>query len=182
MKATAARTKRPEVSRSFDPGEDPNTRQVQSALTDFDRLVWEAERIWGVDRLPYLVSDELRQKWWGGIDRLNQAIRDNEPVMVRALVKNMIKGLAMLIAAAEQAGQLPLTPDIWETPLADGRVLRLVRGNPENSYRTDDRNVLVWSLEEVARLVGQNDVINRAKELFPGAVISAVRQSDVGVL
>jgi len=64
---------------------------VQCALEEFDRHNWEAERIWGVDRLPSLVSIETRLCWWQGRAMLDTAIRDNNAIMVTALVENMVK-------------------------------------------------------------------------------------------
>jgi len=46
---------------------------MQSVLWDYDHKIIEVEKVWGVDRLPYLVSDETRRKWWRAVDALNQA-------------------------------------------------------------------------------------------------------------
>jgi hypothetical protein len=156
------------------PGEP--SLAVQSAIEDYDRQIWEAERIWGVDRLPSLVSDDTRQRWWTGIAMLNTAIRDNNAVMVKALVDNMIVGLQKMILEAETAGYKPLAPDIWEAPLSDGRVLQIVRNFPIGSYQPDNRNLLVWPLEDVARLIEHQEAINTVKKIFPGATITDIRE------
>ena len=154
---------------------DESSLAVQSAVQGYDRHIWEAERTWGVDRLPSLVSDDTRQRWWTGVGMLNTAIRDNNAVMVKALVDNMIVGLQKMISEAEAAGYGPLAPDIWESALSDGRVLRLVRSFPGPSYQPDGRDVILWTLEDVARLVDKQDAINKIKEMFPGAEITDVR-------
>ena len=154
---------------------DEPSLAVQSAVQGYDRHIWEAERTWGVDRLPSLVSDDTRQRWWTGVGMLNTAIRDNNAVMVKALVDNMIVGLQKMISEAEDAGYGPLAPDIWESALSDGRVLRLVRSFPGPSYQPDGRDVILWTLEDVARLVDKQDAINKIKEMFPGAEITDVR-------
>ncbi len=151
------------------------TLAVQCALEEFDRHNWEAERIWGVDRLPSLISIETRLSWWQGRAMLDTAIRDNNAVMVTALVENMVKGMHQMITEAEAAGYAPLSPDIWEAPLSDGRILQIVRTFPAACYQPDDRNVLLWTIEDVARMVDQHDAINMIKDAFPGATITDVR-------
>lgn len=154
---------------------DEPSMAVQSAVEGYDRHIWEVERIWGVDRLPSLVSDDTRQRWWTGVSMLNTAIRDNNVVMVSAIVDNMLVGLQQMVAEAKAAGYGPLDPDIWEAPLLDGRILRLVRSFPSSSCVPDNRDVILWTLEDVARMVEKQESINLIKQIFPGAEISDVR-------
>ena len=106
---------------------------------------------------------------------LNTAIRDNNAVMVSAIVDNMLVGLQQMVAEAKAAGYGPLDPDIWEAPLLDGRILRLVRSFPSSSCVPDNRDVILWTLEDVARMVEKQESINLIKQIFPGAEISDVR-------
>ncbi len=46
---------------------------------------------------------------------------------------------------------------------------------------TDERDVVVWSLEEVARMVEANSFVNRVKEVFPGAAVTNVKPAP-GIL
>lgn len=167
--------------RLFNPtlATDLVARKVEAAVWDFDREIKKAEADWGVDRLPYLVDAKRREAWWAGMEDLNQAIMANDPELVRQNVDNMTIGICMLIKAAEKAGEMPLVADQWETPLKDGRVLRIVRCWPENSCRFDDaRGVVVWTLEEVARIIEDKFVVNAVKEAWPGAVVTAVRNTS----
>jgi len=159
---------------------DEPSLAVQSAVEGYDRHIWETERIWGVDRLPSLVSNDTRQRWWTGVAMLDSSIRDNNAVMVSAIVDNLIIGLQKMVAEAEAAGYGPLEPDIWEAPLSDGRVLCLVRSFPSSSYRADGRDVVLWTLEDVARMIDKQESINRIKEMFPGAEITDVRTKSDG--
>ncbi len=154
--------------------EDIRCKRIESAIQAYHRALSAVEDVWGVDRLPYLVDADLRQRWRRGIEKLNEAVRNNETERVRRLVDNMIKGLRTMITAAQEAGHSPLGADVWEARLADGRVLRLVRGasNPQND--ADGRDVVIWSLEEVARVVEANTSVNRVKQVFPGAVVTNV--------
>lgn len=155
---------------------DPRAAKVQSAVWEFDRAISAVECAWGVDRLPYLVDARKREAWWLGMEQLNQAIRDGDPLEVRAAVDNMLGGLQMLVRAATSAGEAHLTPDVWEVALSDGRVLRVVRCWPVNSDPVPvDRNILTYTLEEVARLVEREKGVNAIKGQWPGATVEPPR-------
>ena len=155
---------------------DPRAAQVQSAVWDFDKAISAVECAWGVDRLPYLVDARKREAWWLGMDQLNAAIRDGDPLEVRAAVDNMLGGLQMLVRAATKAGEAHLTPDVWEVALSDGKVLRVVRCWPVNSDPVPvDRNILTYTLEEVARLVEREKGVNAIKGQWPGATVEPPR-------
>ncbi len=145
---------------------------MQSVLWDYDHKIIEVEKVWGVDRLPYLVSDETRRKWWRAVDALNQAIHDGDADKVRRLVDNLVIGIDRLVVEAQGLGAHPLAADIWQTPLEDGRTLQIVRTWPERAYRADkDPNVVTYTLEEIGRLVASLPLLNAVKKQWPGATV-----------
>ena len=151
--------------------QDIKRSRIQSILWNYDRAITEAEEIWGTDRLPYLVGEELRLKWWRNVEALNKAISENDVDTVEARVTGMIKGISRLIEEAKAAGQKPLEPQTWETPMGD-KVLRIVKAWPAHSDQVDKRpNVLTYSIEEVARIINarENELVNKIKEQWPGA-------------
>ena len=152
---------------------DANAAACQSIVWEFDKAIHEAEDVWGVDRLPYLAPAPMRLAWWHGMDALTCAIHAKDPAATRRAVDNLLKGLRMMIAAAQKAGEEPLAADVWEAPLNDGRVLRVVRWWPEGAAPvTKDRNVVTWSLDEVARLVEREGrLVNAVKKQWPGAAV-----------
>jgi hypothetical protein len=146
--------------------------RIQSALVDYDRKRDEVEKVWGVDRLPDLVSDETRAKWWRAVGALNQAIYDGDANKVRSLVNNLVAGFDKLVAEALERGGRQLEPDIWQTKLEDGRTLQIVRTWPERAYRADkDPQVLTYTLEEIGRLVASLPLLNAVKKQWPGATV-----------
>lgn len=146
--------------------------RIQSALWDYDRKRDEVEKVWGVDRLPYLVSDETRAKWWRAIGALNQAIYDGDADKVRKLVDNLVIGFDRLVDEAKVREAQPLEPEIWQTPLEDGRTLQIVRTWPERAHRAEkDPRVLTYTLEEIARLVASLPLLNAVKKQWPGATV-----------
>lgn len=157
--------------------QDINRSRIQSLVWNYDRAITEAEKIWGTDRLPYLVDEELRLKWWRNVEAINQAISQNDVDAVAVAVPRMIKGIARLIEVAEAAGYKPLEPDVWETPMGN-KILRIVRAYPEHADQVDKRpGVVTYSLEEIARIADHHShaLVNKIKEAWPGATVREVR-------
>lgn len=149
---------------------------MQSALWDYDKKIVEIEQVWGVDRLPYIVSDATRQRWWKAVEALKLAIHEGKADRVRSLVDNLIAGLDKLADEAWNLGARPLEPDQWETQMPDGRTLRLVRTWPERAYRQEkDDKAITYTLEEVARLVASLPLLNAVKKEWPEAEVTKVR-------
>jgi len=153
-----------------------NDKRIQSALMDHDREMHEVEKTWGVDRLPYLVSDDMRLKFWKAQEQLNEAIRANDGDRVADRAANVRRGLEMLVKAAEKAAECPLATEVWECAMPGGTgVLRLVRAFPEHSARLEPRDgVVTWTLEEVARVLEGMELVNVVKDQIPGAYVHAV--------
>lgn len=162
-------------------------QRVQSAIWHFDRAIVEVERVWGTDRLPYLVDHELRVKWWQAMDQLNAAIRAEDSALVKQKVEACLRGLDRLVEAAKAAGNQPTPPDVWEISLDDTTVLRVVRDWPPHSQvrianaakDENGRSVVTWSLVEVANMIRSMRLVNKVKEQWPGAEAQAVRQRPV---
>lgn len=153
-----------------------NERRMQSALMDHDRQMHEIEKVWGVDRLPYLVDEALRLKFWRAQEQLNAAIRSNDADAVSDRAANVVRGLEMLVKAAQEAGERGLEHEVWECSFPSGKgVLRLVRAFPEHAARLEHRDgVMTWTLEEVARVIEGLQLVNSVKDEMPGAYIKAV--------
>lgn len=84
---------------------------VQRALAPLDRMATEMERKWGgVERLTSFVSPELAAKFGSAQDKLNVAIRINDPEAVAAKVAVLMRGWQALDKAATEAGADKLQP------------------------------------------------------------------------
>ena len=84
-------------------------------------------------------------------------------------------------AEALAAGCSPLAPVVWEALLEDGTVLAIVRTGAEASaVATQGRAVAVWSMEEVARVLGKLTMANMVKLEFPGARVEQVTRRTEG--
>lgn len=176
MTTRVAKPKKPDRLFESTLASDIVRGRIQSMLWDYDRELASVEKHWGVDRLPYLVGHETRTRWWRAADALNAAVEANDADRVEALVANMRRGLVRLAEEAQANGQAPLSPDTIETPLPDGKVLRIVRTWPEHADRVEkDPHVVTWTVEEVARVVAAYSPVNAVKDAFPGATVTEAR-------
>jgi hypothetical protein len=143
-----------------------------------DETAAEMEAKWGCDRLRLLVSVELREKFDRQRYLFNQAIWHGELEEVRREAGRMVNAWVALDRAAVAAGKQPLAPEVWEVPLEDGTVAAIV---PDYAHAravvAEGRAVSVFALEEIGRLLSNYPEIAKAKLVFPGATITAVRRS-----
>lgn len=144
-----------------------------------DETAAEMEAKWGADRLRLLVSSELREKFDRQRYLFNQAVWHGELEEVRLQSGRMVNAWMALDAAAEAAGKAKLSTVVWEVPLDGGRVAALVRdGSEASAVNAEGRDVVVYTLEEIARLLSAYPDIAVAKATFPGATVTAIRRPD----
>lgn len=155
-------------------------------LDEADQTAAEMEAKWGVDRLRLLVAPELREKFDRQRYLLNQAIWYGELEAVRRESMRMVRAWSALDKAATEAGKAKLDPQVWEIAVpeidaADGQSAYVAAIVPDNAHAhrvtADGRKVVVFTLEEIGRLLAAMPAIAKAKQVFPGAAVTAVRRS-----
>ena len=148
----------------------------QEHVDEMDLTVIEMENKWGVDRLRLCVGVELREKFDRQRYLVNQAIWHGDLEDVRRETARMVKAYQALDRAAAAAGKQPISPDVWEVALPDGSVAAIVRTNTEAfALSREGRQSRVFTLGEIGRLIyGLPDIL-KAKEIFKGAEVTAVR-------
>ena len=151
--------------------------QIRSALAGLDAVAHECELRWGRGRLRLLVDDDLRARFDRQRRRLDESLMDKPRWNdVRPVIEAMRRGWQVLDLAAAQAGCQPLAPEVWETTLPDGRVVAVVRSIAEASgVEPTGRDVTVWTLDEVGRVIAGHSLVDAVKRRFPGATVAAVR-------
>lgn len=149
----------------------------RAAIDEADLITAQMEREWGAGRLRLLVPAELREKFDRQRYLLNQAIWHGDLEDVRNHSRRMVAAYKALDAAAKAAGQTKPSPDVWEVVLENGAVAVIVRDNLDAAHVHDhsDRAVCVYTLEEIARLISGFPAIVKAKEVWMGAAVEAVR-------
>ena len=147
-------------------------------LDGADETAAEMEAKWGCDRLRLLVDAGLREKFDRQRYLLNQAIWHGELEAVRRESNRMVAAWQALDRAAVAAGAAPLAAQVWEVPLADGSVAAIVPDDANaHAVVAEGRKVAVYTLEEIGRLLSAYPDLAKAKLVFPGAEITAVRRS-----
>ena len=158
-------------------------RRMQDALVKYDEAVTKLECRWGVDRLPWLVGHELRERFDAQMVRLNKAI--DEMVDVDHQVDVTLRGLGLLEAKAVELGYEPLTGEYWEVPMEDGTVMAIVRTDYEVSkVKRENREMRVYSVDELAKIVaayvGKASTLEKVKDIWPGATVEKIKtQTEV---
>ena len=152
----------------------------QAAIDGADQVAIEMERRWGVGRLRLLVTAELREKFDRQRFKFQAAIQHGDLQEVQAQSERMTKAWMALSRAAEAAGSVELSPAVWEVPLADGTVVALVR-SPEEARAVilEGRKVVVYTMEEIGRMLENYREVVDTKLAFPGAEVTAIRRQSV---
>jgi len=156
-------------------------RKIQNYLTEYDRVVTDYERRWGVERLPLLVDPELRDRFWSQMDRLNDAIHADSPADVEHQVQVTLRAYAALEAKAREMGGKEIEGIAWTAPMEDGRVVAIVRDIHEvGVVKKDMPDAMVYSVQEVAAILAawadqkKAEIVNSVKDVFPGATVTKV--------
>lgn len=149
--------------------------RMTAALSPVDQAFRESERRWGVARLETLVSQATLESYRRGWVAYRKAIEDGDVAAVEAIAPKMVAALAYMGQEAEAAGHQPLEVNRFEATLEDGRVLVIVRTMPEAHAiardKSDSRELVVYTMAEIARLIGNLEIVNAIKISFPGAEI-----------
>lgn len=167
------------------PSTDPFARWVsrgnavylegRAHLDGVDELALRMERKWGADRLRLLVDAEWRMKFDSQRLKYRQAIWGGDLDDVIREAGRMANAWRKLDEIADLAGADPLSPQVWETTLPNGRVVALVRdGADAKAVIADGRHVDVYTLDEIGRLIAGYPDLAKVKEVFPGATVTRV--------
>lgn len=149
---------------------------IQAVVDGVDEAARRGEDKWGVGRLELLVSDELREKFCRQQRRFNEAIQSQDVEQVRSAGGAMRRGWEALDQAATESGAQPLSPEVWEIAMTDGRVIAFCRNRADayHAFRAG-RHADVWTLEEVRHLIEAWPEIALAKHSFAGAEVVSAR-------
>jgi len=151
----------------------------RSYIDGAEALAIEMEKKWGADRLRLLVSQELREKFDRQRYLFRQAIEFGPLEAVRRESERMRTAYFTLDGAAKAAGASPIDAEIMEFALDGGTVLAIV-GEPDEARRafarSDGRKMIVYTLEEVAKILSDFASVNAAKRVWPGATVTKVRR------
>jgi hypothetical protein len=148
----------------------------KEALDAADALGVEMDRYWGVGRLRLLVDGPLREKFDRQRYLLAQARWEGSLEDVKRESARMVTAYKALDAAAKAVGAALVDDSVWEvgipTGILEGSVLAVVKNDEAMAKVTaEGRNVIVMTLDEVARYIGQDRDLLEIKKTFPGAQV-----------
>lgn len=157
----------------------PDHYKKRSLTEGLDHLAGEMERKWGVDLLPLLVSEQLRAAFYRQQDLLNDALGSGDLTLIDIQAGGMKRAWQALDQAAAQAGQTPLSADVWEVKLPkSGKIVAIVRTSAE-AHLVAGLDRETWTLAEVAHLIdGLDGKVAEIKRVFPGAEITAIHKTE----
>ena len=146
-------------------------------IPHLDETVAQLERKWGVDRLPRLVSPETAARFKHWQDKLNVAI-EHGGGNVAELASIVERGWKAMDAEATAAGHEPMAPAYAEAEWAPGRLFAVAHDDAHRQTliarnKHEGRDVSVFTVADLARLVHSIPDVARILELFPGAYIAA---------
>ena len=170
-------------------GKDINNQKtyqvIKDAIEEYDLKSNDFEMRWGIGRLPNLVESTLRSRFWAQIERLNQAIRDNNPTEVQHQVKVTLRGWEALEKRAEERKAKQLTGIAWTATSTDGtKTVCIVMNEHEiPAIKESMPDADVFSVREVANIMAawteKNDLAKQVKDLFPGAHVTTVQKTGL---
>lgn len=147
-------------------------------IDEADMTAVEMERKWGAGRLRLLVGPELREKYDRQRYLFNQAIWHGDLEAVRRESQRMVKAWLALDRHADAAGMGKLDSQVWEVALDDGTVAAIVHDHASAAaVHADGRKVAVYTIDEIARLLTAFPALAKAKQVWPGALVTKINQT-----
>ena len=145
------------------------------AIDDMKMVIRQMDEKWGIGALRMMADATLREKFDRQRYLVNQAIWTGSLEEVRLQTKRMVSAYRALDRAVEASGGHSRPIEQWEAVLDFGAVLVLVQ-HPDDAakVKADGRQKVVWSLQEVAKLIDTHTAAIYAKLEFPGATVERV--------
>lgn len=155
---------------------------IDHAVAPFDRAVRASEQLWGIDRLPEMVSPETAAKWGSALGRLNAALGENDATAVQHMVNVCLRGLAAMDAEARSRGHTPPDPIVIETQQDDHHFGILLDGALWQRAQEQRPGLRLYTLREVSVALRYLDSegVRSVAAAFPGAEIVAARRQRSG--
>jgi hypothetical protein len=146
-------------------------------LGPFDQAVRAADKRWGVDRLPEIVSPDSALKWGKAMAGLNDAIQSEDPDKVKFWVEVCLRGLQAMDDEATKSGQPISDPQIWEYEYEGQQYGIIEDGRHWPAAYAKRPKLVIFTMREVAIALHahRNGLVEAVKLAFPGAEISGIK-------
>lgn len=159
---------------------------IVASVSQVDEAARSSEAKWGCGRLVRLVSDTTLLKFKTLHGRWTQAYSiDRDIAETARLGASMIRAYTALDAEATAQGHKPLVVTLWEARTDDGRVFCVVRTEAEAiavQRSHDGREMVVWTMSQLARIIPRMGLVAHITATFPGARIDPASPRDPGMI
>lgn len=159
-----------------------NSHKIRIAIERLDQVVNGFEIKWGVNRLMYLVDQDLAEAFHRQENKLKEALANNKSDEVILHTDGMAKGWIALDKAATIKGCQRVDKDVWYIRTPAGRNLALVRDS--GAYKAiGDIDAEIWSAKEIGNLVDSfycecgkgAEILSDVKATFPDATLICLK-------
>jgi len=192
-----SKPRRPERQKKSDrltnPAASAVAIKIDMMMAPLTLAVDEADRRWGIDRLPELVAVDTAAKWGLTLAKLSEAIDAEDAEKAAQWTGAALRGLAFMEAEASAGGALRACSDVWEVEL-NGVVYGIMRdGRAWQEIREQRPDLRLLTLREVAVAVewwseyGLGKMQAAVADAFPAAEVIRSRpggslEDDIGDL
>jgi len=156
----------------------PEDFAMQKQIEQLDHVALDYEARWGIDVLPGLADADMQQKWNRQLEKLNKAIEDKRLNDVVGLIQGTIRGYKALEDHVKSRGYNPNPPDVWDVQHPEsGQKYRICK-NTTDARRSSEKDVVTYTLQEVARILESQQLVNVIKERFEGSEIKNIKKKE----
>jgi len=150
-------------------------------LDTADQLGVDMDRKWGVGRLRMLVDETLREKFDRQRYLMAQARWEGTLEDVKREGARMAKAYHALDKAATAAGAKECAPEVWEVGIEHGIfkgvVVAIVKRHEDVAkVQAEGRHTIVYSLDEIGRLISFDNFSMTVKQVFEGGEVMPAKK------
>lgn len=158
--------------------DDRDERLIDMELHKLDCVATEKESVYGIGNLHNWMGGDFKDKWDRQVKKLDDAVRNRDPVMVRQYVEGFIRAWESMEKNAIEKGMKADSPQFFEVKMPCGGILRIAK-NQSEARQVSESGKITWSLDEVARVISKEyELINQVKDAIPGTVVNSVKKFD----
>lgn len=179
-KPTFHKRKRPDRMTAPDLAARKSAFVIDELLKPVTARKSRADQKWGMDRLAELVPTDWAMAFGMAVEMLEQSLlaEEPDPKLVAEKADNLIRAYDALDKIADDSGAERPPEMTWHMQV-NGRsaILALDRASMHEAMQRRP-DALIYTVEEIERLLELRsmDLVNKAKEVFPGAEVIAVKE------
>jgi len=151
--------------------------RIDMMMAPFTKAIAEADKKWGIDRLPELVSVDTASKWGMCLAKLNAAVDAEDVEKATQWTGAALRGLTLMDAEAEASGAIRASLVVWEVELNGTTYGIMQDGRSWETLKEQMPHLKLVTLREVAVALewwhkhGLGTMMRAIEDAFPKAEI-----------